>query len=315
MDKASWLANYRADQAEADTRRVGRGTRNKARLLDDGDQNIGNADTIIPFPSNNAAIAVLRPITNPTRLLALDSLSPTAQTVTVGLSAAGVFDPVEAVNFPTPITAIIEVGNGSVFHRIEVDVPVGRFKLVSGTQEEPDDGVVYVNVPAGTLRVYARNDSKLIVPNAIGTVGTPALNPNAILPPVGGFAANAFVKAFVTYFPLRGHINAPTRTYYIGIPSSGGGITYSSTITEMYAIPPLAKRFRILRSFGAPTTMPAFSGDIFDANIQRIDTFAAALNVSSPWFDLPGIATFVGLNLAMPAIDASVVAMVFEIGA
>jgi hypothetical protein len=314
MDKASWLAMMREAGAEADKRRVGRGTRNKGRLLDDGDQNIGNADTIVPFPSNDIAVAVTQPISNPTRLLALDSLSPTAQTVTVGLTAAGVFDGTQAVNFPTPITAIVEIGNGSVFTRIEVDVPVGRFKLLANTQEQPDDGVVFVNVPAGTLRVYARNDSKLIVPNAIGTVGTPALAPGAILPPVTGFAANAFVKAFAVYYPLRGHINAPTRSYYIGRPSAGGGITYSSTITEMYAIPPLAKRFRILRSFGAPTTMPAFSGDVFDANIQRIDSFAAALNVSSPWFDLPGSATFVGLNLVMPAVDG-IVMMVFEIGA
>jgi hypothetical protein len=59
--------------------------------------------------------------------------------------------------------------------------------------------------------------------------------------------------------------------------------------------------------------MPAFTGDIFNANIRRIDSFAVGLNVSSPWFDLPGIATFVGINLVMPSADT--VALVFEIGA
>lgn len=314
MDKAQWLAQMREFDAESSQRRVGRGTRNKGRLLEDGDQNIGNADTIVPYPGNSVTNAVTRPITNPTRLLALDAVSSTAQTVTVGLSAAGMFDPVEAVNFPTPIVGIIEVGNGSVFHRIEVDIPVGRFKLVSGAQEEPDDGVVYVTVPAGTLRVYARNDSKLIVPDAIGNVGSPALAPALIFPPVPGFAANAFVKAFVTYFAMRGNQNAPTRTYYIGNPDTGIGISFTSSITTMYAIPPLAKRFRLMRTSGAPTTMPAFSGDIFDAALNRIDSFGAAANVSSPWFDLPGVATFVGINLAMPA-GTGIVALVFEIGA
>lgn len=311
MDKAAWMAHVRASREAP--RRVGRGAAPKYRLLDDGDPNIGNGAVISAYPNPDATVAVTRPLTNPTRLLALDALSPTAQTVTIGLTASGIVDTEFGANFPTPITGIIEIGNGSVFTRVEVDIPVGRYNLstVGETPEQPQDGVVFVTVPAGTLRVYARNDSKYIVPNALGQVGTPDLAPGQILPPVSGRAGDAFVKAFCTYYSVRGHNNAPTRTYYIG-KAPAGGLTFSSTITEMYAIPPLAKRFRVLRSVGAPTTMVAFSGDIFDANIQRIDSFSTPLNVSSPWFDLPGVATFIGLN--MVTTEDTIAALVFEIG-
>jgi hypothetical protein len=311
MDKATYLARQRDMLTGRQFATVGRGIV-KGRLLDDGDQNIGNGTPVQAYPDPAQAVATILPQTNPPRILALDAISPSGQVVCIGVTASGIPDFINNATFPTPITGIVEIGNGSVFTRIEFDVPVGRYALQSTLGDAPatpDDGVVLITVPAGTLRVYARNDSKLIVTDMIGLVGD--ANMATLLPPVEGLAADAFVKAFATYNMIRSHAISPTRTYYIG-KANGGPLTFVSSITTAYAIPPLATRFKVMRLVGAPSTMPAVTGDIFNAAIERIESFSIALNAPSPWIDLPGTATFVGIDLVLP--DGGRAALVFEIG-
>lgn len=312
MDKASYLAQLRAGVANRVPLGVGRGQPQKAKLLDDADPNIGNALQIQAYPAPGAGVATTQVQTNPGRILALDALSPTAQVMTIALSASAVPDPVNDPVFPTMLTGIIQIGNGSVFTNIEIDIPLGRYKLgtaAAPVPQTPEDGTVFVSVPAGTLRVYARHDAKLITTDMIGGVGDVA-NLNTLVPPVDSLVADAFVKAFVTY-GWRPHAR-PTRTYMIGVAPAAAAITFTSSITQGYGIPPMAKRFRVLRGGGGPMTMPAFSGELFDGSIRRIDAFAVAANVSSPWFDIPGQATFVGINMVLPADNFA--ALVFEIG-
>ncbi len=222
VDKADALFKLRdeAYQRRIDPSRVGRGGKVKNRLLDDADNNIGNVT--ISYPSLTPDT---HPQTNPPRILALDAESPTAQMMTVVLTNRFLSDPPPPFNLPPynngtalggPIVGIIEFGNGSTFTRVEVDVPLGPV-LLNGS--DPQDGVTLVSVPAGTLRVYARNDGNLIPYDIYGAgmgglYGVPDL-------PISTGPVPTSVGAQVDYF-TRASIKAPTRTvyYYRGDPAT-----------------------------------------------------------------------------------------------
>jgi hypothetical protein len=289
-------------------------------LLDDSDQNIGNAAVLVPYPDPNALVAVNTPITNPPRIIFLDALSPTARTATIALTASTILNPPDLQTNAGPITGIVEFGNGAQFTRIEVDIPIGptRGFTAGGILNfiEPEDGVTLVTVPAGTLRVYGRNDSKLIVPNISGEVGDIGVGGT---PPVGTalvpFANSVLAKVFATYFTTRTGWLQPTKTNVIGRTASivGSTIIYTNSPGTAFLIPPLAKRFRVLRVSGAGTVMAAVTGTQYTANGTPIDLFSIAAGVSSPWFDISGIAHRIGLSFTLS--PAGIAALLFEIGA
>jgi hypothetical protein len=308
-DKQETLARIRARQMLKNSR-----AGEKGELLDDADLNIGNAIIADPYPSSDPLTPpVIIPISNPPRIINLDALSRTGKVVTIALTAQTVLRPNISQQSPTPITGIVEFGNGGQFTRIEVDIPVGRVFAIGAnfTLQEPEDGVVYVTVPAGTLRVFARNDSKFITPTNNGFIGSDA--PPFGLPPVDGDADSALVKAFVVYYPIRGSRSAPTKTNYIGRTSGATVIVYINDPSSAYLVPPLAKRFRLLRTIPG-FTMPAFTGSIYDAAGNTMENFSVALNVMSPWFELPGIAHRIGLEFTITGSNGFA-AIVFEIGA
>ena len=315
-DKQSTLAEMRA------AGRVGRGVR-KLGLLDDADVNIGNKIAVAAFGPTDGSATTSLPSDNPrgNRLLFLDGLSPRGRTVTVALAASSIL---KAPNInqsnPNIITATIEYGNGAQDTFVEVDVPVGRVSFVKGVLTGVEDGSTLVTVPGGTLRVWARNDSFYIVPDLSGLVGNVANLADLIAPVDGGDADDAFVKAFAVYYSLRSNSIAggPTRTYCIGNGAITGGapvgITYANDPARAYLVPPLAKRFRILRWAGtAGGDMPAFTGTVYDADGNGLYNFGTLVDILSPFFELPGIAHSVGITMIMPGVGFS--GIVWEIGA
>lgn len=299
MDKASYLAAVREEAFTKGQTRFGRGGIPKNRLLDDGDQNIGNAEIVTPqgLPASGAAHIV--PNLNPPRILAMDALSPTAQMVTLTFTAA-VAQPASGGSSPSnvgPITGIVEFGNGSQFTRLEVDIPVGPYDYVA-TPSQPRDGGVTLTVPAGTLRAFGRHDGHYVTPsiNGIAAGTTP---PTLQTVPV-------LVKAFATYF-TRFATKAPTKTLYLGAGSTAaipGGV-------GSYSIPPFAKRMRILRDrVNNTTTFNATFLDSFGGNILELTTFTNA--AFATFVDIPGTANVITLQNAGGVVD-SFLALEFEI--
>lgn len=297
MDKSSTLFGIRdqALQRRLDPNSVGRGGRVKNRLLDDSDNNIGNVTTAFP-----ALTADVHPIADPPRILALDAESHTAQMMTVVITNRYFSNPDPPFNLPPynngtglggPITAILEFGNGSTFTRVEIDAPMGP-TLFDGS--EPRDGVTIVSVPAGTLRVYARNDANLIPGGILGGsigsfYGIPAL-------PISSSPLPTKTGAQVDYF-TRAAIKAPTRTvyYYRGTLANPMPIVIGQPFFGMVPIPPFAKSVRVRQypdTIGQSVTLSFASPE--DVT-QQFGTVLVAAGSPSPTFDVPGTAAWFGL--------------------
>jgi len=275
-------------------------------LLDDSDQNIGNIKVVSAYPDPITTVPVFIPKPDPDRILFLDAVSPSGMAMTVGLAATPVLRPGAPITSSPPfITAIVEFGNGSTFTRIEVDVQAGTIQSINNILQEPIDGVVLVTIPSGTLRVYARNDAKLIVPNLLG--GTPTLGVGATLaPPSAANTLDAAVKAFTCYYSVQ-HIKPPTKTQYIG-GVSGGTLTFADTIGESYPIPPLAKRFRVFR-----TGLPAVAITTYDARFGIVETYTIAAGTPSPIFELSAIENRISIGTVLAAGNRAMLS--YEIGA
>lgn len=302
-------------------KRAGRRGLVKMGLLDDADNNIGNAQIVPPF-ANNSGFATVRLPDNPRgeRILFLDGLSRKANVVTVGIAAQSILKPLSAgpQSLPAVITATIEYGNGSQVSFIEVDVPVGRVSFSGGQLTNVEDGAMLVTLPAGTLRVWGRNDSNYIVPDLSGLVGNANLN-NIVAPVDSGDADDALVKAFVTYHTMRTSptSGSPTRTYVIGRGQFGAvtAINFVNDPTRSYLVPPLAKRFKILRWNGTNAgDMPAFSGTVYDPDSNGLYNFSTLVDVVDQYKELPGVSHSVGI--ALNGIDRpnGYAAIVWEIG-
>lgn len=300
---------------------VGRRGLQKMGLLDDADNNIGNAVAVPPF-ANNQGFATVKLPDNPRgeRILFLDGLSRKGNVVTVGVAAQSILKPLSAgpQSLPAVVTATIEYGNGSQVSFIEVDIPVGRVSFSGGQLTNVEDGAMIVTLPAGTLRVWGRNDSNYIVPDLSGLVGDANLN-NLVAPVDTGDADDALVKAFVTYNTLRQSPSngSPTRTYVIGRGQFGAvtAINFTNDPPRAYLVPPLAKRFKILRWNGTGVgDMPLFSGTVYDADNNGLYNFATAVDVVDQYKELPGVAHSVGIALLGIDRPNGYAAIVWEIG-
>lgn len=322
MDKASTLALVREQAFQRKPQRFGRGGIPKNRLLDDSDNNIGNSSIINPAEAQSIFVQ-----TNPTRLLALDALSPTGQMVSVSMTNRFITDPPPAFGGSSmggPIIGIVEFGNGSVATRVEMDVPLGR---VDFTGAEAQDGVTAMSVPAGTLRVYARNDGNLIPSTIFGqpqgiAQGVAVSNNIANYAVTAGdpsIARSTLVKAHTAYFTRPAATRGPSRTVWVYV---GNGVVVGAPVPFITAgvdvfgamtIPPFSKKVRIIRipeaadltlSFFAPTLNTALPFEthtiVGGAPSQTIDVPSQAI-----WFSVESVA--VGDVISLIAAE-------FEIG-
>lgn len=326
MDKSEYMARL----AEAQGGDLGL----TGQLLDDADNNIGNATVVDPYPGFQQADFATVPQQNPARILNLNGLSKFGNQVTVALSASfhALNPPNQNVTGPNsepwPIVGIIEFGNGSQFTTAEVDIPLGWIPNGSGNPSPNinQDGVTFVTVPAGTLRIYARNDSKLIeiprqnvasqlpataiFPDGVSGPGAPGVPnyfpPNASTTGEERVVLGAFVKASACYFG-RGPGAMPTRT--IPIANTVGATTFSAS-TMFWRIPPLARSFRIIR-LGAGGVMPAIT-QIFtlSPNIATLASYSVAAGVPCPTFPLSGIENTISFEMTI----SGRVLIVYEIG-
>ena len=305
-DKTEVLAQLR-------TQRAGRGSSAKQRLLDDADNNIGNGQIV--DPATLAPTIIVQ--TNPPRLLKLDAMSPTGQMVTVGLtnrySLSG-GDNFLASGLGGPMVGIIEFGNGNAFSRVEVDIPLGRTFLSNNVTALSDgqDGITCVTVPAGTLRVYARNDGMLIPTTFLGEpVGTglgipPSTCWNSLV------TKGTFVQAFSNYFSRFSTFPNTRSQLFYQTPGGAGPqvlpVAGTAIATRWVAIPPYAKAVRYLRN---PITA---DGTIyfFDQNFLLIDQATVAAGATSPIIQVPTnaaffyISTTVGVNTAIAEFQVGV---------
>ena len=312
MDKASTLALVREEAFQRKPQRFGRGGIPKNRLLDDGDNNIGNSSIINPAEANT-----LIPQTNPTRLLALDALSPTGQMVTVALTNRFITDPppqFAGSGFGGPIVGIIEFGNGSVAMRVEVDVPLGRVDFLGS---EAQDGVTMVSVPAGTLRVYARNDGRLIPASIFGLAQGVAELVTPSAPIAGAFSRSSLVKAETCYFTRPTTSLGPRRTIYVYCKDVGPAvpfITLGGQFLSSMNIPPFAKSCRIMRSPIAASLHIEFY-DIYSFHLASpLDQFTVPGGQQCPDIPVPSAATWFSVNSVAPGDVVNFIEVEFQIG-
>jgi len=136
-----------------------------APLLDNAEQNIGNATTLYP----QSGLPTVIPQTNPPRVLNLCGSSKRGQSTTVVFAVSRILQGEQnpTPGLPGPVTGIIEFGNGAQFTTVEVDLQVGPFAgnlNASSSALQPRDGLTVCSVPAGALRAYARYDNLLLEP-------------------------------------------------------------------------------------------------------------------------------------------------------
>ena len=311
------------------TGHMGRGNV-KARLLDDADANIGNGAIITaqPFPQGPLGPPNLKPESNPARILNLDALSTTGQTVTVTFTASllqGVF------SFESgPITGIIEFGNGAVFTRVEFDISIGPVGSVgggapgSGTPTEPQDGGVTITVPSGVLRAYARHDGAYMTPDIFGKLpnNPPAGTPSTCISP-HTTNVQIFAKAFAGYYTR--HFSRLYKTQYI-FRCDQSNVANSSVIYNLYPIPAFAKSVRLLRNIITSSSLklyiydgipiiatPPFPAPPYSSDGNLLDVVQIPAGISCPTIPLPGTATCILVETTGGTV-VNFAALLYEIG-
>jgi len=283
----------------------------KGRLLSAGDLNVGNSQVI----KTKGPPIIIVPDQNPPRILNMDAMSDTGQLVTVSLGAVGLNQGEFSTSpFPGLITGIIEFGNGSVFTRLELDIPLGPIDFAStlnASPKQPNLGGVLVTVPAGTLRVYARSDANYITPTIIGLIGSPlggALPPNDTDPATGLTAVDVVVTAFAAYYTRPGNGAGPTKTLFLGRVPAGGTIVWGVTTT--YNIPAYAKTIRFLRP---RANIVDFT--IWDAAGNVVEQHIIGAGTDSPVFPLYGYAKYFTIGgTSTSATSGQIMAAVFDLG-
>jgi hypothetical protein len=249
-------------QEEQNLRSTLRSGKTGLRLLDDAENNVGNAVVLepqvlpaVPLPGVPYTV-VPQSGANNSRLLNLTSASKTGQSITVIVTAAKL--PGQS-GLTGPYTAIAEFGNGTVSTRVEFDVPFGPFisrSLVgSSPDNQPQDSGAIIQLPTGILRLFARYDNAFVTPELAGfAFGGPG-SPVPIPAVSGPFPPNASpvpltTKAFAAYF---GRIHTKLfKTQYVytgdpGFPVSFFYLVGGNPFPAFYCVPPFAKSVRVVR--------------------------------------------------------------------
>lgn len=211
------------------------------KILDVAELNAGSSAIVSPgvpvgFPGN------------PVRLLDLHADSSQGQVVTVTMSQQLQTNDMMA---SYPIRGIIEFGNGGATSTVEFDIPppdplaaIGIPTLIPLTF--PKSGVA-LSVPAGSIRIYARNDSNAPFLLGAGTIGS-----GGVTTP-GATFIDPIVFAHVAYNSVFGSV-PPTRTIYL----AGNGNTLGAGNGTTFAdIPPFATGVRF--SAGSAQGFPPYA--------------------------------------------------------
>ena len=233
-------------------------------LLDDGENNVGNATSVPPQILPIGFEFTIQRQNNPPRILNLTADTNKGQDITLVMTAAR--DP----NQPGgsgPLTGIVEFGGGTQSTKIEFDIPIGPYlgdftTVAPGT--EPEDGGAVIQVPTSVLRAFARYDNAYLTPEIYGyAFGGPG-SPSFPLPPgAGPFAPNLGfpygsianpnpmppaslnVKAFTAYFGR--HYSKLYKTHYLYIGNHGTPVSFTEGASPVfYIIPPFAKSVKVV---------------------------------------------------------------------
>lgn len=285
------------------------------RLLDDNENNVGNATIIDPevIPPGVILTTVKQPA--PPRILNLTAESKTGQSVTVVMTGARLPN---AAGFGGPLTGIIEFGNGTQFTRIEFDIPLGPYQgslniVAPGTQ--PEDSGAVIQVPTGIIRAYARYDNAYVTPElqgiAFGGPGSSAF-PAAVA--TNGFPTQAAVKAFANYFGR--HHTKLYKTLYL-FDTNGAPVTFAEgNAPVLYSIPPFAKSIRVIRDPETSSMTLAVSDQIGLAppfNALGPESYILAAG-PTPTIPITGNQNTFSLVSTALADTVRMVKVVFEIG-
>lgn len=245
---------------------------------------------------------------NPVKLLDLRADSKNGKVVTVTFSQQFVTAPLNGNAPSQPVVGIIEFGNGSAFSTVEVDIPPPDLLSAIFPAYAPyvfQKSGVCLSVPAGSLRVYARNDSSQILagirsgPNGPVQLGTTQ----------GVQGQDPTVYAHVSYLSTFGAV-PPTRTLYLISP---GGFALGIGEIIVFDIPPFATSYRL---YSSSVTTPTVSSqmNVQISFINGIYTYNYVQPVGSDGFQsLPGGASTIGVTNTSGALINSLLA-VFDIG-
>jgi hypothetical protein len=266
-------------QNQANQSAARRSGKSGPRLLDDAENNVGNATILQPEilpPGQNFTVVKQ---SNPPRVLNLTAESKSGQSITVVMTASRAVGFVGAVG---PITGIIEFGNGTQFTSFEFDIPVGPYIgsfVATSPGTQPEDSGAVIQVPTGIVRAFARYDNAYITPTFGGSAfGGPGSGAFPLPPGSGPFAPNlglpyaSFppcpinVKAFANYFGRHHTKLYKTHYLYIGngtspVPFNEGGVATT------YAIPPFAKSIQIIPQPAISTTLQLLDQIAFGENV------------------------------------------------
>jgi hypothetical protein len=310
------LSAIQQQQNQNNARRSGK---SGTRLLDDNENNVGNATALDPqilptgedFTTNKQA--------SPPRVLNLTSESKHAQSITIVMTAAR---QTNQKGIAGPVTGIVEFGNGTQNTRIEFDVPIGPYTgtflgVTPGTQ--PEDSGAVIQVPTGIIRAYARYDDAYVTPELAGfAFGGPGSSAYPLGLGSGPFSptfrqgstapATLNIKAFASYFG-RHHSKLYKSLYlYSGDRNGASPVLFSEGGSPcQYAIPAFAKSIQIVR---VPNTS-AMTLNLYDNSV--LEPYAIPSG-PSPIIPITGNQCFFTLESAAPADTVSHVKAVFEIG-
>ena len=315
-------------QEQQNLQAVKRSGKSGIRLLDDGENNVGNATLLepqlLPATVPPTLFTVQVPTPPPARLLNLTASSKTGQSVTVVMTAARAAGQVSGV--AGPITGVIEFGNGTQSTQIEFDIPlgpyIGQFRSVSQFSQPQDSGAV-IQVPTGVVRAYARYDNAYITPELAGyAFGGPGSPSFPLFARAGPFAPNlglptpVQVKAFANYFGR--HYSKLYKTQYLYV----GDKTRPQLFREggspiPYPVPPFAKSVRVVVQPAVSLTIQLTDQQALGATTANPPLFAEEYVIPAgtyPSFAIEGNVNTVLLSSTTGADLVTGVKLVYEIG-
>jgi len=275
-------------QERDNLRAAKRSGKSGARLLDDGENNVGNAIVLAPqiLPFGMEFTTVKQDAING-RVLNLTAESKTGQSVTLVMTAARRAGATGAVG---PVTGVVEFGNGTQTTKFEFDVPVGPYTgsfLATDPGSQPEDSGAVVQVPTGVLRAYARYDNAFITPDIGGAAfGGPGASAFPLPPGAGPYAPNLgfpnlsppfppcplLIKAFANYFGR--HHTKLYKTQYLYIGNGAGPVSFSfggGTLGLSYMIPPFAKSIQVIPQPAVSMTLTLLDQIAFGQDVPLLN--------------------------------------------
>ena len=213
---------------------LGGGTTDQNRgMLDNGELNLGG---LKETPPNTGILSTKTGIGVETRILELRGDSKLARWVTITFNVAPAFPDTPTLNpVVGPLVGIVEFGNGSALNRVEVDIQQGNWISTiqglapTGNAFPVPSGGTMLSVPAGSLRVFSRNDGGY---QPLGDGNT-----------IGNTTNIAKVTAHAAY-GQKPASEANTRTIYLTSLSAS-----AAPFGNVCGVPPFARSFTINRTF------------------------------------------------------------------